>query len=56
MKFDGFTAPPRRPDGLNVEIPRNEQGHLQPTSWRQLYELWMNALVTGEKVEQQYDL
>jgi hypothetical protein len=39
------SAPPRGPDGqLDLGIPRNEEGVLQPTSWMQVWRLWLGML------------
>ena len=47
-------APPRGPDGLDLGIPRNEEGLLQPISWDQLWRLWLGVFmktITYEPVD-----
>jgi len=49
-------APPRGPDGLDLDIPRNEEGLLQPISWVQLYALWLGMATKTIPVEAAFDL
>lgn len=56
MAMADHHAPPCGPDGNNLGIPRNEQGFYQPTSWMQLYALWMGMATGAIQPEPAFDL